>query len=421
MNMHPTNTGGKVLLACEIRFWQRNTGAAQRIAALCDAITSAGFDLILYFPDRIASDERHIIENAWPTLRIETPPLLAIIRRAVRRRLGAALGKSGLGPTSLPEALRRPWIDERLLTFHRVCDRYAPQVVLVEYLIAGYLLEGIEHTGAASALKVIDTIDVLSSRAQRYRAEGQEPPLDISPQEESAALNRFDVLLAIQEVEAVTLRALCPGCNVLCVGYGQPVEPLPPRTHGGPPRALFFGSAAHHNVLAVEYLYKAVWPEVRQAVPDAELLVAGSAGDALSGKEVPGLRLLGRVAQPIDAYRQAEVVLNPATVGSGLKIKNVEALCHGLPLVTTPLGAEGMAEGAGLAFLVGDSPEALARHTAHLLANADARAALSAQALEYARTHLSPTATTAPLLELLRTACYGQAEHTEAPAIGHQT
>lgn len=405
--MNPSNheRGGRVLLVTEIRFWRRDTGAAQRIAALCDAILAAGFALQVYFPDRVSGAERMALNTQCPGLRLATPALPGLVMRAIKRRAGGLLGRQGMGPASLPEPLRRPWITERQAACRRACVSFQPQVVLVEYLLSSYLVEGLK-SAMPKLLRVVDTIDVLSERERRFREGGGPAMLSITPEQEAEALGHFDVLLAIQDEEAAELHAMCPAKRVLTVGHGHLIDPQPVRGGFTSPTVLFFGSGAEHNLHALRFLLDEIWPLLRDRCPEAALLLAGGICERISGQLPSGVQALGRMEQPRDAYARADVVINPALLGSGLKIKNVEALCHGVPLVTTSAAAEGMMDGAGSAFHVGDDAGALASAAAHLLTNEPARRELAAGALLYARKRLSPEAAAAPLLDLLREACY---------------
>jgi glycosyltransferase involved in cell wall biosynthesis len=101
----------------------------------------------------------------------------------------------------------------------------------------------------------------------------------------------------------------------------------------------------HHppNVDGLRWLLDEIWPKVRAQVPTAELRVAGpecpAPGVAL---EAQGVHMVGFV-DDIDAFfDQAAVSLGPYRFGGGVKIKVLEALARGCPVVATPVGAEGL-------------------------------------------------------------------------------
>lgn len=86
------------------------------------------------------------------------------------------------------------------------------------------------------------------------------------------------------------------------------------------------------------------WPEVRHAVPGAQLLVAGR-GEAGVG-HVAGVEVLGEVDRLVDVLGSAAVLAFPCPPTSGPKVKVLEAAAHGVDVLTTVAGAEGIATDA---------------------------------------------------------------------------
>ena len=98
----------------------------------------------------------------------------------------------------------------------------------------------------------------------------------------------------------------------------------------------------------------AYWPEVRDAVPGARLLLAGRGLDAMRVGTVSGVELVGPVGVPDEVLGRAAVVAYPCAGTSGPKVKVVEALAYGVAALTTPSGAEGLALDAADGPLVAD-------------------------------------------------------------------
>jgi glycosyltransferase involved in cell wall biosynthesis len=84
------------------------------------------------------------------------------------------------------------------------------------------------------------------------------------------------------------------------------------------------------------------------------------------------------------AYREADIAINPVTFGGGLKIKTVEALAFAKPLVTTPVGACGLEDGANRAFVVCTAPHEISKALIRLVAKPAERHALARAAHDYA-------------------------------------
>lgn len=152
---------------------------------------------------------------------------------------------------------------------------------------------------------------------------------------------------------------------------------------------------------AVERLLSSVWPRVLEQRPDARLLLAGFGmeRDAFPHlPDLPGVEWRGTVPSATDFLRELGLLLYPLGRGSGAKIKVLEALALGVPVVTTPDGAEGIESHDGL--VVDTDDGALADATIALLGDAAARRTAGAAAYDTFNDHHAPLPATVPLLEL---------------------
>jgi len=193
-------------------------------------------------------------------------------------------------------------------------------------------------------LKLIDTIDVFSTKAEKLIRFGvrEESPIDVG--EERALLRRAVVVIAIQSEEALALRALAPESEVIEVGVDfSPAPAADARLPGAqrPPTVLFLGSGNAMNVQGLHDFLELVWPSVCRDHPDAVLRVAGPVSQHVPA-EAPQTRVVGQVESVADEYRACHLVINPVAAGTGLKIKTLEALAHWRPLVTWPAGVDGV-------------------------------------------------------------------------------
>jgi hypothetical protein len=105
------------------------------------------------------------------------------------------------------------------------------------------------------------------------------------------------------------------------------------------------------NSAAATWFMRAVWPEVLSRVPAAELLLAGrGASRKLTHlfDSAPRVRWAGEVADPRVLYEQARISVNPAEMGAGISMKNVESLQHSIPVVASLAAARGFPDGSGV-------------------------------------------------------------------------
>jgi glycosyltransferase involved in cell wall biosynthesis len=133
----------------------------------------------------------------------------------------------------------------------------------------------------------------------------------------------------------------------------------------GPPKFLFVGSFAHRpNRSAAKFLVDKVWPLVAQYAESGQLLLAGRGSRAFIralGDEDPRIRALGFVEDLSPLYRECRLFVAPLTEGGGIKIKILEAMAHGIPVVTTPIGIEGIVDSAEEAAIIAEPDAAFAK------------------------------------------------------------
>lgn len=248
---------------------------------------------------------------------------------------------------------------------------------------------------------VLVSHDVVSQRAEQFRQRGYRvEPADFSEQDERAALEPFSTIVAIQWDDAGVFRRLAPHATVVVVPVSVDVtvddrQPVPGR-------CLFVGSGSLANVDGLRWFLDDCWPHVRARAPEAELHVVGTVC-ARVGAVPDGVVLRGEVARLDEEYARATVALVPLRTGSGLKVKIVEALCAGVPVVTTAVGAQGLSGLFPRPFLLADTPEDFTEHVVRLLFDETLRTDLERSAVTAAPL-FSPESAFSGLDEALRSA-----------------
>lgn len=206
---------------------------------------------------------------------------------------------------------------------------------------------------------------------------------------ERAAARRHRWLLANSARVAGSLRRLSPGADVTVVPLTldpAAYEPSPP-PRAQPPTAGLIGTGTWPpTARAFERLVDRVWPRVAAALPDARL--------SLAGRGTP----YGEVDDATRFLQGLHVLVYPVERGSGMKVKTLEALAAGVPVVTTPEGAEGVPASEGV--LVATDDDGLAAHTVRLLSDPAERAQRADAARRTFDEHLSPPVAGAALAAL---------------------
>lgn len=270
------------------------------------------------------------------------------------------------------------------------CARQRIDVLVVQFV---FLTRCFVALGPASGvLRVLDADNVFTGRAERYRAAGLAYDwFSTDAQQEREAFSRAELILAIQEEEERAIRRMADGVPVLLVPH---VSPVVEGGAGEPGSLLFVGADNAENRAGLRRFVHEALPAIRARHPHARLRVAGRAGECLEPH--PAVERLGVVPELSEWYRRSSIVLNTTACGTGLKIKTVEALCHGRCLVSTPAGVQGL-ERYGRAFVVAESPAAFAGSVSRLLDDPRRVAAVGGRAAAFARRYFSAERVLAPV------------------------
>lgn len=275
-------------------------------------------------------------------------------------------------------------------------QRLSPQIIIANYVWMAYTLD----LANFNTLKVIITIDVMHERLasfEKYNLGSIEPHLSIwDRQTEAKALEKADLLLAIQEDEAITLKNLVPNTEVLAV-------PIAVNLHSSISnqvrnRCLFIGSESKHNFYSLNWFLEEIWPKLVEEIPSAELNICGRVCTWFQN-DYKNVNFKGIVPDLSLEYSQAQVCIIPSLVGSGLKIKLIEALSYGKACVSTSIGLQGLTELSNEVVLLADDPDDFRLAVLGLLTNNEKREKIESLAKDYIINNLSPEIVYSPLVD----------------------
>jgi glycosyltransferase involved in cell wall biosynthesis len=228
---------------------------------------------------------------------------------------------------------------------------------------------------------VLDLHNIESSLVASYAGARRGIPAALF-RTEAAALRRmerrtigcFDHVVVVSEKERDRLP---PGARsvLVCPNGREPSAVLPEASE---PTVAFVATMGWApNVDAAVWLARDIWPTVRARVPRARLLLVGTdpapAVLALAGDTI---EVTGTVEDVRPYLAQARVLVAPLRAGGGTRLKIMEALDVGRPLVATSVGCEGMEDLIGRGVVVADTASALAEAIADLLLDPAHAAAL---------------------------------------------
>jgi GT2 family glycosyltransferase/SAM-dependent methyltransferase len=206
---------------------------------------------------------------------------------------------------------------------------------------------------------------------------------------EIEAYRRADLVLYITEADHQHFRKLVPD---LIAEHLPILASLPPST---PPidnreGVLFLGNFENPaNRDALEWLLKDIWPRVRKKRSDLKLYIAGHGAPQNVADARAGIVLLGHVPDLADAFSARLIFAGPIRFGTGINTKNMQSLAHGLPVVTTSVGAEGMGLQHEVHALVSDDASSFADSIMRLTADPSLWTRLANSGRDLIRLHFS--------------------------------
>lgn len=244
------------------------------------------------------------------------------------------------------------------LKYNKLIDHYYPDglndyilklyeknkydIVIVEYVV----LSRAFYCFPRSVKKILDTHDQFGNRYKTYLKSGLTPTwYSLFPQEEFKGLKRADVIIGIQKSETEYFKA---SVNKKVITTGHILQYNPVR-QDQKNVLVFVASDNKINVDAIFYFISNIFYKLIEVEKQKmQLIIAGSVCNAIDlENHIPSqianyVQLYGQFNFPIDVYSKASVAINPIKAGTGLKIKLIEALSFGVPVVSFAEGSQGV-------------------------------------------------------------------------------
>lgn len=201
--------------------------------------------------------------------------------------------------------------------------------------------------------------------------------------DELSACRRVRMSVVVSDADLKVLRSSAPDLAVRIIAPGIDCNELAPAPVS-PVRAsvVFVGTLTYlPNLDAVEYFCSRILPLVVTEVPQVQFLVIGSGPARLKRLSVdPHVRIMGMVDDVYPIVQAATVSVVPMRIGGGIRMKILEAMALGSPVVSTTIGCEGLDLRDGVNVLLADTPEAFAAQVVRLLRDSELRARIVLQA-----------------------------------------
>lgn len=189
---------------------------------------------------------------------------------------------------------------------------------------------------------------------------------------ERRLFRRYDLVTMVSDADKGAVSAMgCATTRVEVVPNGVDAQACAAVRAEPVPHTLIYPGALTYaaNLDAVQWFSQRIWPHVRAKQSEAKFLVTGRTegvdSTVLAG--VPGLHLTGYLADVRPTLAATQVCVIPLRIGGGSRLKVLEAMALGVPVVSTSKGIEGIAITPGRHCLVADDADAFAGQVCRLL------------------------------------------------------
>ena len=232
---------------------------------------------------------------------------------------------------------------------------------------------------------------------------------------ERRSLSQFDAHIVVSERDRAQLLGLASNARIFVVDNGVDVNHLcdeeieraysawlvnaeSNRTSKNSPtseqqtgetrrnRVVFVGSMDYHaNADACLYFARKVWPELRSRKPDLVFTIVGRnpSEEIRALGNLPGVEVTGTVEDVRPYYREALAAIVPLRIGGGSRLKILEAMAAGVPVISSRLGAEGIDASDGENILIAGTADEFRRALFEIVENRTLRHKLATAARSF--------------------------------------
>jgi glycosyltransferase involved in cell wall biosynthesis len=351
----------KILVIFPHNFFQRSSGVNRRYYEFISYLKERGFSIDLLGLKNFGSDWRDFDQqNAGGLINrlylydFRIGYQLQRIRAFFRGRMDFR-DKGGSQESPLPDYAFPGMVS----LFRRITreNRYA--TIINGYVYWAKLLR---EPLPGKVTRVLTIEDMISQKI--FENAPGEVEMDGLLREEIARVNLFDkvICLSHEELTFFSANAVHPEYFYVPVFMARPDVPDRDKEYD----ILFIGFDNPDNIEGLEWFFGKVYPLLPEGL---RFVIVGQC--AVHAPDLPGVTKFRYVENTGDIYSRSRISINPLQKGTGMKVKVVESLAHGIPVVSTPKGLVGMPPQLLGRFIIAAEPSGFATGIVRLLSDPD--------------------------------------------------
>lgn len=259
--------------------------------------------------------------------------------------------------------------------FNAIVSKNKYNIILISYASWASLVIDNKYINRSQTILINDTHDFLTSQYQNYK----DFELGNYFRNEIKNLKYFDYILTISVEEKYLFSQFIPENNVRLVPHGLPAQHTTDVNKHCDFDILYVASNNSHNVQGAHWFFTNVFPKINQNI---KILVIGKIVNHLE-LEAPNITKIERVEDLSQYYQNSKITICPMFSGTGLKIKVIESLSFGLPIVCTEKGVDGLINKSNNGCLVTNDSDTFAKSITQLITNEDIYRKYQLESIEF--------------------------------------
>lgn len=302
----------RTLLITDRKFWEEGNGANTRIKSLINNLGNK-FELsVLYLGDFQSENKKNKIFNKINNF-YDRQEWRVRIRVKIKNIIKKVLPNLFLTKITKKEITLKNYESEAYRSyFQKVFNELKPEVIIIEYIYLAYLLDSLDPSLKKEVYKIIDTHDVQSDRYEEFKKSNIKGALKITIQEEKKILEKFDLILAINERDKIKFQKYLKK-EIITVLYPGKIKKIETNIKNEVFNIGFVGGEAYPNIEGIQFFIDNVFVKIMNKY-NVRLNIYGNVSKYLK-KDYPNIITHGFTKNNEKPYLENQLIINPMNLG----------------------------------------------------------------------------------------------------------